>query len=365
MKPLRADIFRYRIPFTEPVTVRNRLLDRRDGLVLALGTAEGCPVVYGEIAPLPGLHDETPGAAERELVDFLPALASLGGLSPAHRTALFSECTLSPSVQTGVEMALVNLEAATLGTLPAFPGSFPPAAAIPVNALLFGDPVTVRERAEALWNLGYRTFKLKVQPRSAESVSGSIRTFHEAFGERAELRLDANQSFGFDEAVSFGSSLPEGSVSYIEEPLADASLIPAFHAATGIRSALDETLWQFPGLVTEIPSCTLGALVLKPNRIGGIAASLALASRAGGNGLQAVFSSAFESGISLGFYAWLAAVATPRPAACGLDTFRYLDHDLIDPPFGAGSGFVDPEAACRNSQRVDTTLLEPVTSWTS
>ena len=362
MKPLHADISRYGIPFTGPVNVRGVVLDKREGLVISL-KSKGASA-YGEIAPLPGLHDESLDEAEEALSSFVPNLSSLDKNTTEERRELFEGIQLPPSVTTGLEMALINLEALETGSVPSFPGSFPPALRVPVNALLAGDAATVRSRAEMRFKQGFRAFKLKVRAERIDEAISCIRTFHNTFGDRAELRLDANQSLELDQAVAFGKALPPGSVSYIEEPLLDASLIPEFHSRAGIRSALDESLWQRPELLDLLPPASLGALILKPNRIGGIMKSLDLAAVAYRMGIPAVLSSAFESGVSLGFYALMAAVSAPSPAACGLDTASFLSRDILDIPFGSPEGFADPVNAWKNSLTVKQELLNPVASWT-
>jgi len=362
VKPLHADICRYELPFTAPVTVRGVLLDKREGLLLHL-KSEGAQA-FGEIAPLPGLHAESLDKALQALAAFIPELSRLIRNAFDKRRHLFDEATLPPSVATGIEMALVNLEAVETGSLPDFPGAFIPASTIPVNALLAGEPATVLDRAASRYSEGFRAFKLKVRKGHLDDAVRCIREFHNTFGDKAELRLDANQSLDLNEAIGFGKALPAGCISYIEEPLKEAALIPDFHAATGFRSALDESLWQHPELLDEIGPVPLGALVLKPNCIGGIQKSLDLAAKAHRMGLQAVFSSAFESSVSLGMYALMAAISSPAPAASGLDTASFLARDLTEIPFTAQDGMADPVASWHNSLDVKPDMIETVASWT-
>jgi len=362
VKPLHADICRYELDFTAPVTVRGVLLRKREGLLLRL-KSEGA-TAYGEVAPLTGLHTESLDEALQALTEFIPELSRLDRNSSDDRLRLIGETTLPPSVATGIEMALFNLEAIETASLPSFPDAFPPASKIPVNALLAGDAQAVLDRAAKRYTEGFRAFKLKVRKGQLDEAVACIRALHDRFGGKAELRLDANQSLDFDEVVGFGKALPANSISYIEEPLTDAALIPDFHAATGLPSALDESLWQRPELLDQIGPEPLAALVLKPNCIGGIRKSLDLAAKAHRMGLQAVFSSAFESSVSLGMYALLAAVSSPAPAASGLDTASFLADDLTETPFAAPNGFADPAAAWRDSLRVRTDMIEIVKSWT-
>jgi O-succinylbenzoate synthase len=349
-------LYRYAIPFTEPVTVKGQRLVQREGIILALKSPAEKQIAYGEIAPLPGLHRETLQSAEAQLVE---VLAKHDLADP--RLLLDG---LYPSVRTGLEMAMINLEAAISGDLPAFSDTEDFAKQVPVNALLFGDTALIMQRAKEYFSLGYRTFKLKVTAGDTANAIKSIKALHSTFGNRIELRLDANQSLSLDEALDFARHVPAGSIAYIEEPLMEAELIGEFYAKTAIHSALDETLWQNPELLSGIPEASLAALILKPNRLGGISAALQFALYARKHNLLAVFSSAFESGISLSFYTWLAASTASKPAACGLDTYRYLKHDLLETPFGAENALLDACKLYREGQQVNQRSLKRTSLWT-
>ncbi len=349
-------LYRYTIPFTEPITVKRQRLVQREGIIIALKSSDGEHIAYGEIAPLPGLHNETLELAEAQLVDLL---SKRGMTTP---DSLPEE--LYPSVRTGVEMAMINLDAAISGIFPSFSETDEAFQQVPVNALLFGDTALIMQRAESYFALGYRTFKLKISAHTITNSIHSIRELHRTFGDTVELRLDANQSLSLDEAISFARQIPPGSVAYIEEPLQQAEGIGKFYAKTALHSALDETLWQKPELLFKIPTASLAALILKPNRIGGIFVAQQFARYACEKNLLAVFSSAFETGISLSFYTWLAASTATKPAACGLDTYRYLQHDLLETPFGAENALLDPHKLYRDGVKVNQRSLRRTSLWT-
>jgi len=350
-----SHLYRYAIPFSEPVTVNGHRLLQREGIVIALKSGDGKSIGYGEIAPLPGLHHEPLPAAEQQLMKVLT-------IHEFTKSGDFADC-LYPSVRTGLEMALLNLEAHTLQQLPRLSERVP-APAVPLNALLFGDTATIAKRAEEYFRKGYRTFKLKVNAAGAEEAIESIRLLKSTYNGSIALRLDANQSMSLDEAIAFSRELPAGSIEYIEEPLKNPEQIEEFHANTSIPSALDETLWQNPKLADSIPPACLRAYVLKPNRLGGIKTTLALAEKARKKNLISVFSSAFESGISLSFYAWMAACCASRPAACGLDTFRFLKNDLLDTPFGPSNAHLDTQDLFWKGQKVALRSIKLTSIWT-
>ena len=357
MNATHALLYRYAIPFTELITVKGHRQLQREGIILALTTTGEEHTAYGEIAPLPGLHLESLESAEAQLVEVLSKYEIID-----HRIL---HDGLFPSVRTGLEMVMVNFDAALSRKAPVFfDSAVPPSQHVPVNALLFGDTKQVIERAENYFNIGYRTFKLKISAGKSDSAIRSIEALHNTFGNTIELRLDANQSFSLDEALNLAGEIPEGIVAYIEEPLTYAEHIGEFHAKTAIRSALDETLWQKPELLDRIPSRALSALILKPNRLGGISVTLELAQWAKRHNLLTVFSSAFESGISLSFYSWMAASTSSEPAACGLDTYRYLKDDLLETHFGTENGVLEAYKLYREGLKVNKKDLKLTSVWT-
>ncbi len=364
MKPGFASIYRYSIPFVRPVPVRGSSLDTRDGLVIGVQTPDSLYAGYGEIAPLQGLHEETLNEALEMCTSLLPTLdLSIGDLS-------FSDAGrnlpsgLFPSVQAGIEMSLLNLQSAVTASLPSFPGAPPEAAkTLPLNALLFGSAKSVLSMAEEYFHKGYRTFKLKVHAAEPELAVEQVRSLRNAFGDEISLRLDSNRSFELEDACSLFSRIPRGTIEYIEEPLADPYGIPEFFSRTGLRAALDESLWINPCIWNELPHECLGGVVLKPSRLGSFSRTLHFALKAEEKGIPAVISAAYETGISLGFYARLASVISVKPAPCGLDTFRQLSRDIVPDAFSIKEGCLLPEKAYRNTLKPDLSTLELVETW--
>jgi O-succinylbenzoate synthase len=350
-----SHLYHYIIPFREPVYVKGRRLLQREGLVLALKSSDMAVTAYGEIAPLPGLHQEPLQAAEQQTVEMLTRYRA--DLAKALAGPLL------PSVRTGLEMAMLSYEAIENGTMPSL-ATQESAAVVPVNALLPAGHDAAVTRTVSLYRQGYRAFKLKVNPAAASAVATIVRTLYDIHGDDIELRIDANQSMSFSEACAFCSSLPGGSLRYIEEPLTKPAEIEKFHARTGVASALDETLWQDPMLAARIPDHCLGAYILKPSRLGGIRRTMELASEASQRHLRSVFSSSYESGISLGFYAWMAACTSSKPAACGLDTLRFLKHDLLVQSSWPDDSMLDPRQLFLNGQEVALRRIKLTSIWT-
>jgi L-alanine-DL-glutamate epimerase-like enolase superfamily enzyme len=73
------------------------------------------------------------------------------------------------------------------------------------------------EEAERLADEGYATLKVKVG-WDAEEDARWVRRVGERVGGRAVLRVDANQAYGFDEAVAFLSRVDPAAIELFEQP---------------------------------------------------------------------------------------------------------------------------------------------------
>ena len=67
MKITAVDIYHYCIPFVTPIQVGQKMLDVREGFILALTDNDG-RVGYGEIAPLPGLDKTLLDQCRRDIL---------------------------------------------------------------------------------------------------------------------------------------------------------------------------------------------------------------------------------------------------------------------------------------------------------
>lgn len=359
----RYAIFRYDLPFVTPMQLTGQHLVERCGYIIALYAQDGS-TGYGEIAPLPGLHRETP---EEAFLQMQYVLDWLTGRTLSHE---FAECNgalehllasyhLAPSVRTGVETALLNVLAVSTGaTLPALLSPHYHET-IPLNGLLSGSMESIAHGARQLLDEGYRTLKIKVGRLPVEQEIALVRHVRETVGSSVALRLDANRSWTLQTATSFGEAVANCDIEYIEEPLAQPEHLREFVQRTGIPVALDESL-AAGATVPELDPAYIRAIVLKPAVIGGIERTMDYIRLAQQCGVDAVLSSAFETGVCLSVYACLAAVANERETACGLDTYKHLAEDILVERFQAIDGRVNTKENWQHSLKLRWELLRPV-----
>lgn len=325
-------VYRYSLPLREPLLLRGNAHTRRDGLLVEVVTETGSSG-WGEIAPLPGFSRESLEEAERQVCALRPNLIGLDldACSGEAEIPMPNGLAPAPSVRFGIGLVLSEAEHAANAR------SHSPEAAhgiVAVNALL---TVGGAAAARGLVDAGYRSIKVKVGRASVREDVCTVREVIEAAGEDARVRLDANRSWSFEDAVAFVTGLQDLPYEYIEEPLTEAGQLREFVAQTGARVALDESL-------AGIPPDALGdhrfaaAVVLKPTILGGLPITAAYAKQAQACGMKPVISAAYESGVGIRAMALLALHTGLAGTPMGLDTYRRLVEDVWTPPLNLESG---------------------------
>lgn len=334
MKITGSDLYGYNLPLTNPLTLKGKTFDRREGLLLCLEGANGA-TGWGEAAPLPGFSRESLEDAIRELSELAASMAgrevdddSIG--ADGTFACELDSMNLAPSVRFGFETAAWNLYAATHGVTLAGVISRRPRAVVPVNGLLTGSPAEVLKEARRMRSAGYEAVKLKVGGRSIQEGIDLVRAVRESLGESVSLRLDANRAWSFEEGVRFARGVWGLGIEYIEEPLTDPAGLGEFARTCNIPVALDESL---VGMVPEAleKHHYAGAVVLKPALLGGVSRTLRLAARALEFGMRPVISSAYETGVGTAALVALAAGIGKEEIPAGLDTYRRLTEDVVEP----------------------------------
>lgn len=332
MRLAAFDLYRYRIPLTAPLPLSTGTLHEREGLLIRLTSASGASG-WGEAAPLPGFSTEMLDAAEAQLRQLQGVwtgkavdLADSFDASAVERRA--GEEPLLASAQFGVDLALADLLAAEIErSLPEVLAPTP-RSMVALNALLIGAGDDVVAQARRLRAEGYRAVKLKVGRRPVHEEADRVRRVAEALGPDVALRLDANRAWTLDEALAFAEASGEVSLQYVEEPLAEPRDLPALAVQSGLPIALDESL--LPMGEGDLAGHTYArAVILKPTLLGGLARSLHLGRTAHRLGMIPVVSAAFESGVGLRGLVALAAALPDAPV--GLDTYRWLARDVVQP----------------------------------
>jgi o-succinylbenzoate synthase len=316
-----ASIKPYCLPLRRPWVAASATLHERQGALLCVKTEEGFSG-WGDCAPLP-----SSGAAGHAQV-----LAALQECARRLAGADFCVDTFPPEVRWAVETALLDSEAQRQGVTLARLLGAGETTAIAVNAALGPLDAACTTRANEAIAQGYAIGKIKVGIAAADTELARLRALVAATGGRLRLRLDANRAWGHDEARRFLAAIADLPIDAVEEPLAAPTLsaLAALQAGLPHAIAVDESLPQL-GVAALIAARAVRRLVLKPARLGGHAATQAIARQAAAAGIEVVLTSVIDSAVGVAAAAHLAAAISPA-LAHGLGTSAWLAADVAAPP---------------------------------
>ena len=363
MKVVAIYALRYDLPLVSPMKLAKEVISSRQGFIICLESEESF-IGYGEIAPLPGLHNEDIKEALRQLNRIKPEL--INSKIPEDIMMLkggfgrwLGKYNLVPTVRFGIEMAVLDLCAKAEDKALYKLLSKSSHRIVPVNGLISGDPEQIRERALKLVGEGYETLKIKVGRLPLASDIMAVRSVCEALGDGVKIRLDANRSWSLADALRFCKSVSKYNIDYIEEPVGKPEELTKFCEDSGMPVALDESLCRAEPKKLKLPR-GVKALILKPCVLGGLERTAEFVMYAKAYGLIPVISSAFYSGLTLCALAQFAAAYLHPNVAVGLDTYKLLGEDLLGKRFSTNIGCVDAQKAYCWSKTIRFDLLNPI-----
>ena len=242
----------------------------------------------------------------------------------------WGECSPLPSWSVA-ERAAAERAAEEAASLP-----FPEAQVdrVVVNAMVprLAPDVAARLAVES----GCSTIKVKVGDAAGADRVAAVRT---ACGAAVRIRVDANGAWDLDTALGELRRLAAYDIELAEDPvrgLEDLTMLrrrsPCPVAAeASIRTVADAALLR------ELAAAD--AIVLKPQRLGGVRAALAAAEEAG---VAALASSALETSVGLAAVLALAAALGAGPFAHGCGTALLLEADVTSEPLLPQDGRLTP-----------------------
>ena len=218
---------------------------------------------------------------------------------------LWQELLEFPSIQFGVEMAFLSLQAESVFEL--FPSDFTKGKkAITINGLVWmGSATSMKQQIEEKLADGFRCIKLKIGAIDFQQELDLLAFIRKHFDkDTIEIRVDANGAFSPDEALGKLQLLSEYQLHSIEQPIKAGQFEAMQHLCkqTPFPIALDEELigvFTYEDKVKLLESIQPQYIILKPSFIGGIKGSLEWIEIAEKMNIDWWMTSALESNVGL------------------------------------------------------------------
>ena len=329
----------FSLPYRRLPVFASGRVSRADNVLVRVHTDAGL-VGQAEAQPRPYTYGETQASIVRAVRG--PLAERLTGLDPLRLGLIAERCgqLAGNTVARGaVDLAVWDLAGQVLGRSchDLLGGAAPDVAA--AHMLSFGDPAAMAEEAVAVHEShGVRTFKVKVGRAPALDVAAT-RAIRNALPE-ADLYVDANRGWSYDDALLAGDELIALGVRAIEEPIAveDAAGRRRLAERWPVPLAGDESCISLAHVERALDEGAVRQVSIKTARTGFTESSrildLCLA-----RGTTAVVGSQYEGAI--GATATIAfAAASPATAGRPAEITNFLDlaHDLVVRPPAVRAG---------------------------
>jgi O-succinylbenzoate synthase len=246
-------------------------------------------------------------------------------------TAGWGECSPLPSWSEAERAAAMrSAEEAASAPFPA-----PVRDRVDVNVMI---PRVPPERAAAMTaGSGCRTAKVKVGDEFDLDRVAAVRG---ALGSSGRVRLDANGCW--PDAATAARELRRFAaydIELVEDPVADMAELAGVRRSSPILVAAEMCVRTVDDAARLGRLGGADAVVIKPQRIGGVSAALAAAEAAG---IPAIASSALETSVGLAAVLAVAAALSDTPFAHGIGTASLLTVDVSEVPLAPVDGSLAP-----------------------
>ena len=340
-------MFSYRLPLARSLVIRGSEQQQREGAILVIQSASGA-FGFGDIAPLPGVSDESVSQsvrAVRSVVERLKGVSLDADLILGKRYD--PDRALPASARFALESAVLGWMAMESGMSLRHVLGDDVRDMVSVNGLLDGDAEVCLHEAKAAVEVGYQSLKIKVARRDLREEAKMVRSISSILPGGVSMRLDANRGWLREEVNEFVQLITDVKIEYLEEPVRNPDELPDLIESGMIPVALDETLVE-RGVMALDEHPGMVAAVIKPSIQGGLVDALELSRQAVGAGIRPVISSLFESGIGIRALAELAASTGKADTSHGLDTLKWFVQDVADPPLFLDGGAIDLSEDAKN-----------------
>lgn len=162
------------------------------------------------------------------------------------------------------------------------------------------NPVAMAEKAKQFIRNGVTIIKVKLGKKGPEDVE-RIRLIRKAVGPHIQLRIDANQGWDFDTALSTLRALEPFDIQFCEQPIPHQydHLLPALRQQSPIAIMADESVFDHHDAIRLMEADACDFINIKLAKSGGILEARKIADEAGKRGIKCMLGGMLESRLAL------------------------------------------------------------------
>lgn len=290
-EPLRItkiEIYEMTIPLKAPFVISLGPITHAENTIIRIHTNAD---VYGtgECSPFPTIHGETQASNQAVAKLLAPLLIGKDPLAIEDRMdQLERAIAFNPCIKSAFDMALYDLKAKYCRMpLYRFLGGSNTKVMETDMTVGLGDPQKMAKEAYSFIEEGFTNIKIKLGGTTTEDVA-RISAIREAIGADIPLRIDANQAWTVDTAITTLSALESFDIEHCEAPIPrwNAHQLASVRAKSPIPIMADESLFNQHDAVRLIQWNSVDYFNIKLSKSGGIRNGTRIASLAQSAGIQ-------------------------------------------------------------------------------
>jgi len=315
---LNISLYGYELPLTQSISLKGKLLDSRQGIVISI-TDETGQQRFADVAPLPGFSQNSLEECLNQLICLCEGTKHCAELQLRAR-----QPSLAPEVAFAIDCALSEI-----GLLNSLHAPCSNEYLIP----LYRKPEQEQtQQSKQPLAQSVSAIKVKVANGDIEQDIAKINQVCQQYP-LAKLRLDANQQWSLIDAKYLIEQIPVDRICYIEEPCQSLTQSIELAEQTGIKLALDESLrlMTVDELGANYSLDRIDTFVIKPSLMGSFRIIKQWLKLAKTLNIHCYLSSSFES--SFGIKQLYLLHQLWQVNALGLDTEQSFKSNLIVPAF--------------------------------
>jgi L-alanine-DL-glutamate epimerase-like enolase superfamily enzyme len=331
MKITKTEIYMFKIPMV-PFTIATGTMHFAQNVLIKVHTDEGI-IGLGECSAFPMIVGETQVSCYNHAKDFATYWK---GKNPLEITARLAEIDTiiagNYTIKSAFDIALYDIAAkAANKPLYAFLGGKQKAIESDLT-IGIDSPDAMAAQAIEFKEKGVTMIKVKLgkDPKTDIERIQKIRT---AIGDTIKLRIDANQGWSKEDALSVLQGLAPFNIEFCEQPMHKYydDFLPALCAATPIPIMADESVFTHHDARKLIANKACHLINIKFSKSGGIQEAIKIQDIAGKNNMACMMGGMLESRLAL---------SAKMHFAMAHDNVKYYDMDtcllghLEDPIFG-------------------------------
>lgn len=361
---MRVELRRVRLATVAPFRASHGTTGDRELIVVRVTDPDG-RVGWSECSALarPGYTAEYLAGCWLVLTEVLVPMVLA---DPTNAVVAMGQVVGHPMAKSALVSALIDLDLRTRGRslTSALADGAPVRSRVPSNAVigLHDDLDGLVSTVAAALEAGHATVKLKIDP---DHDAPSVRAVRKVWPDLG-IAVDANGSYANAdaalEALRVVVDAADGRLDYVEQPLPADDLVGSAVLARqlGVPIALDESVGSIGEACTALAIGALGALNVKPARVGGPLAAMAVAQVVASEGHAIFCGGMLESGIGrAASLAFAAQSVCTGPTDLG-PSARYHLTDLT-PPFELEAGCLTVPEGLGIGVEPDPTTLDDCT----